>query len=77
MANNHLAVRQSLQRSSLSIRKIGESLSSFTQAIRKSASSSTKLVKISNDNIVFKNKLISNDKKYFAIRFLSLSIEGF
>ena len=58
----------SLQRSSLSIRKIGESLSSFTQAIRKSASSSTKLVKISNDNIVFKNKLISNDKKYFAMR---------
>tara|TARA_B100001113_G_scaffold350586_1_gene348014 strand:- start:4118 stop:5458 length:1341 start_codon:yes stop_codon:yes gene_type:complete len=68
MANNQLAVRQSLQRSSLSIRKIGESLSSFTQAIRKSASSSTKLVKISNNNIVFKNKLISNDKKYFAMR---------
>lgn len=68
MANNQAAVRQSLQRSSLSIRKIGESMSSFTQAIRKSASSSTKLVKLSNNNIVFKNKLISNDKKYFAMR---------
>ena len=68
MANNQAVVRQSLQRSSISIRKIGESMSSFTQAIRKSASSSIKLVKLSNNNIVFKNKLISNDKKYFAMR---------
>ena len=68
MATNKAIANQALIKSSVSIRKIGESMASFNTAIRSSVSSSQDLARSSGKSVRFKNKLITNDAKYFRKR---------
>ena len=68
MATNKAIANQALIKSSVSIRKIGESMASFNTSIRSSVSSSQDLARSSGKSVRFKNKLITNDAKYFRKR---------
>ena len=68
MATNKAIANQALIKSSVSIRKIGESMAAFNGAIRSSVSSSRDLARSSDKSVRFKNKLITNDAKYFRKR---------
>lgn len=68
MATNQTIANQALIKSSVSIRKINESMAVFSSAIRSSLSSSRDLARSSEKSARFKNSLISSDAKYFRMR---------
>ena len=68
MANNRRIVRNSLLRSSLSIKSIQNSVTKFTSGILKARSSAGEVAKITSDSNRFKQSLIGKDNEFFRKR---------
>jgi len=68
MANNRRIVRNSLLKSSLSIKSIQNSVTKFTSGILKARSSAGEIAKITSDSNRFKQSLIGKDNEFFRKR---------
>lgn len=68
MSNNRRIVRNSLLKSSLSIKSIQDSVTKFSSGIMKARSSAGEVAKITSDSNRFKQSLIGKDNEFFRKR---------